>query len=219
MTGRGPLVHRSVHTGAIFYIVAAAQFILAMIVVGLRYPGYSISGNPISDLGGPNSPLPYIFNASAILFGILAFLGTVLIRSAFPPRPSRGLGLLLFLIGSIAVVLVGVFPEGSSQLGGNIHGYVASTAFLAGGLALPILALAMRRDTRWGGYRLYTAISGLVSLIATGLYASGTYLSLGPGGTERLIVAPILLWGIVAGIHLARLPTYAPPKSVVASPA
>jgi hypothetical protein len=27
---------------------------------------------------------------------------------------------------------------------------------------------------------------------------------------ERLIVAPVLLWAIVAGVHLARIPTFAP---------
>jgi hypothetical protein len=28
---------------------------------------------------------------------------------------------------------------------------------------------------------------------------------------ERLIVAPVLLWAFVVGLHLVRIPTYAPP--------
>ena len=53
-------------------------------------------------------------------------------------------------------------------------------------------------------------LSGLVGLVAFVLFEAKTWGPLGVGGMERLIVAPVLLWALVAGIHLVRIPTYAP---------
>jgi hypothetical membrane protein len=68
----------------------------------------------------------------------------------------------------------------------------------------------MFRDTRWDGFRTYTVLSGFVALIAVALFANKVYAGLGVGGMERLIVAPVLLWALVVGVHLVRIPTYAP---------
>ena len=76
----------------------------------------------------------------------------------------------------------------------------------------------MFRDTRWDGFRAYTLLSGVVGLVALVLFATKTYAGLGVGGMERLIVAPVILWSLVVGIHLARIPTYAPPGVPAASP-
>jgi hypothetical membrane protein len=70
----------------------------------------------------------------------------------------------------------------------------------------------MFRDTRWDGFRAFSILCGLVGLVALVLFASKDYAGLGVGGMERLIVAPVLLWAIVVGVHLARIPTYAPSK-------
>jgi hypothetical protein len=43
---------------------------------------------------------------------------------------------------------------------------------------------------------------GLATLVAMVLFASNTYLGLGAGGMERMIVYPVLLWSIGLGGHM-----------------
>ncbi|HXW67929.1 MAG TPA: DUF998 domain-containing protein [Thermoplasmata archaeon] len=222
----GPLVHRSVRHGAILYIVGVIEFIVGMVVTQLGYSGttYSLTRNYISDLGAyycgvyhasvypPNgiyvcSPLHEVFNVSIILMGLLLVVGTLLIRTGFPARATRSIGLGLLVIAGIGAIGVGLAPEDYNT---TVHVISAGIAFLLGNLALIVLALAMFRDTRWDGYRAYTLLSGVVGLIAFGLFYAGIWGPLGVGGMERLIVAPLLLWALLAGIHLARIPTFAP---------
>ena len=59
--------------GAVFF-VAVTQFILCLMVAEALYPGYSLSGNYVSDLGvGPSS---IVFNSSVFLLGLLLAVGT-----------------------------------------------------------------------------------------------------------------------------------------------
>jgi len=227
---RGPLVHRSVRHGAIVIAAGAFQFVIANIVTQIGYgSSYSLSGNYISDLGAVHcglfdgsgsyaghyacSPWHDVFNVSIVLMGLLLILGVFLIQTAFPRRRSRTIGLGLLALSGIGSIGVGLSPE---DVNITIHSLSASLAFLTGGLALLVLGFAMLRDTRWDGFRAFSLLCGLVSLVALGLFVSKTYAGLGVGGMERLIVAPILLWAIVIGIHLARIPTYSP--SGVGSP-
>jgi len=220
----GPLVHRAVRHGAIVFVIAALQFIVANIITQIGYgSSYSLSQNYISDLGAANcglfngsgsfpghyacSPWHVVFNVSIIVMGLLIVLGVLLIRTAFPARRSRTIGLGLLAIAGIGAIGVGLFPEDVNL---SVHSVSAILAFAGGGLALLVLAFAMFRDTRWDGFRAFTMICGLVDLVALILFVDQAYLGLGVGGMERLIVAPVLLWSIVIGIHLARIPTFAP---------
>ena len=187
-----------------------------MILAQMQYAGYSLTQNYISDLGGANSPGWAVFDASVIILGICAILGALLIWSAFEDRPSRGIGLGFLVIGGIGAIGVGVFPETTPVLGGGMHMIVSVIAFLGGGLGIFIVSFAMVDHPRWDAARPFSRLCGLVTLAALVLSLVGGYvgpmyyLGLGPGGMERLIVAPILLWAIVEGAHLFRLPRYAP---------
>ncbi len=220
---QGPLVHRSVHHAAVLWLIASIQFILAMAIVQLAWtghPAYSLQNNVISDLGNtqcghwPNptshyvcSPLHDVFNGSIIALGLLGILGVVLVRTGFPTRRTATIGLAMVAIGSIGAIGVGTFPENVDL---TAHSISALVAFLIGNLGLAALGVAMFRDTRWSGFRAYTVLSGLVGLLGLGLYAGHVWAGLGQGGTERLIVAPLLLWLIVVAIHLLRIRQYAP---------
>jgi hypothetical membrane protein len=230
---RGPLVHRAVHHGALLLVLGAAEFIVGMAVTQLLwnssppYGQYSLLHNYISDLGAVNcgpwmgsshyvcSPGHDIFNASIIVMGILLLFGVILIRSAFPPRRSTQIGLGLLALAGIGAMGVGFSPE---DVNIHVHAISALIAFLFGNLALIILGFAMFRDTRWDGFRAYSMLSGLVGLLALAVFASGDWGAFGVGGWERLIVAPLLLWALVVGIHLLRVPTYAP-STIKAAPA
>jgi hypothetical membrane protein len=211
------LVHRTVRSGAVLFIAGAIQFIVGMIVVQSRYPGYSLSQNYISDLGGASSPWALVFDASVTILGICAIFGALLIWGAFPERPSRGVGLGFLLIAGIGAVGVGVFPETTPVLHGAMHSIVSAIAFIGAGIGLTVLSAAMSPGPHWRFSRPFTLVLGLITLVATALLLTGIYLGLGPGGMERMIVAPILLWAVVEGIHIARLPRFAPSMSIKAS--
>lgn len=215
------LVHRSVRSGAILLILGGIEFIVGMIVVQTQYPGYSLSQNYISDLGGAHSPWALGFDASVILLGLCAILGVLLIWGAFEESPTRGIALGFLLFGGIGAVGVGVFPETTPVLNGGMHVIVSFIAFAGAGIGFTILSFAMGPAERWRLSRPFTLACGVVTLFAIAFFAAGqfsnnpaSYLGLGPGGMERLIVAPILLWVIVEGVHMARLPRFAPPVSV-----
>jgi hypothetical membrane protein len=207
---QGPLVHRTVRSGAAFFVFGAVEFIVGMVAVQSQYPGYSLSQNYISDLGGAHSPWALVFDASVIVLGICAILGALLVWSAFDPRPSRGLGLGFLFIGGIGAIGVGVFPETTPVLNGGMHVIVSAIAFVGAGIGLTVLSFAMAPGPHWRYSRPFTLACGAVTLAATVLFEVGADLGLGPGGMERLIVAPILLWAIAEGIHIARLPRFAP---------
>ena len=66
--------------GGLLLVVGAVQFVLAMIIVQLTYPGYSDIENHVSDLGNPNlSPLALLYNASITA-----------LRHCRPPRNTSG---------------------------------------------------------------------------------------------------------------------------------
>lgn len=208
MPGLGPLIPvRARQAGAVL-LLGSVQFIAAMIVVQLKYPGYSDLTNYISDLGGTLSPWAVVYNASVILVGLLTLLGTNLLLPAFGKKLGRTLGLGFLAVTGVGAIMVGVFPEPSPFLNHMIHGYSSDIAFIGAGLALLFLPLAMLRDTRWDGYRAFTFLLGVITVVAIVLFATGVWGALGPGGMERLIVAPVLLWAIVVGVHLLTLPTY-----------
>jgi hypothetical membrane protein len=206
----GALVRREAHVGGALFVVGSVQFVVAMGLVQLKYPHYSDASNYISDLGNSTlSPWYFLFNGSIIVLGVLGILGALLLRSAFNARASARAGLFFLALGSLGAILVGLFPETATELGGNIHGYVSDLTFVSIAIALTLLGFAMFGDARWPVYGFYTLLSGIVTFVAI----VGFVALAGPssyGTWERLIVAPVLLWAIVAGAHTARLPAYRP---------
>jgi len=203
-------VGRSVRWGGLLIAVGAVQFAVANAIVQSRYGGYSLLTNYISDLGNTStSPLPAVFNVSIILLGTFAFLGILLAWGGFPRGGSRVAGLFLLLIASVAAIVVGLYPE---NVNATVHDTASLLVFLPAGLALVILSSGMRTGTMWDGFRAFTVILGLVVLLSLAYYAPTQTFSTtwDPGLIERLIVYPILLWAVVVGIHLARLPRFSP---------
>ena len=172
--------------GALFF-VAASQFIIGLVVAEARYTGYSISTNYISDLGVGTSAT--IFNSSVFLMGLLILIGAYFVQRAF----NFKLLTLLLILTAIGAMGVGVFTENS----GNVHGVVSLIAFLFGGLSSIASYRLLKRP-----FSVIAVILGLMALGALGLFGAQTYLNLGAGGMERMIVYPILLWGAGFGGYL-----------------
>lgn len=211
MAGNPPVrVDRAVRWGGLLLLVGVLQFVVAMAWVQFRYGGYSWLTNYVSDLGNTStSPLPAVFDGSIIVLGVFAIVGVLLAWGGFPRGGSRVVGLFFLLIAGLGAMLVGLYPENVTP---SVHDAASVMVFLPGALALLILAIGMRPGTFWASYRAFSAVLGGVSLGSFVYYAPTQLLATtwNPGVVERLIIFPILLWGFVAGIRLARIPRLAP---------
>ena len=169
--------------GALFF-VASVEFLLFMVIAESLYPGYSVSQNYISDLGVGSTAL--IFNSSVFLLGLLLVIGTYFIHRAFN---FRLLTVFLILAG-IGAMGVGLFPEDA----GAIHAIAALITFLFGGLSAIVSYKLLKSPLSY-----FSVLLGVISLVALILFMTGNHLGLGPGGMERMVAYPTLLWGIGIG--------------------
>ncbi len=189
--------------GALF-VIAVTQFILGLTVAEALYPTYSLSVNYISDLGvGPSA---LVFNSTVFLLGLSILLGVFCLRgfSAF-----KTVNTLLLVMG-LGALGVGVFTKDVSL----VHGAVSLTAFFFAGLSAFASCQVLQRPFSWMSMILGGITLGALVLFACGMVFSGSltsnesydspfYLGLGPGGMERIIVYPALIWLAGFGGHLA----------------
>lgn len=184
------------HAAGVLLFIGAVQFVLGMLIAEFLYPGYSASGNYISDLGATcrttciiYQPSASIFNTSISLLGVLALVSSYFIWREFH---NRSISLLLGLSG-IGMVGVGLFPETA----GIVHLITSFIAFFFGGLS----AIATYKLVK-APFAYLSVLMGMISLIALALFISEIFLGLGPGGMERMIAYPLLLWVIGFGGNL-----------------
>ncbi len=164
-------------------VIAAVQFVLIMIVSEALYPRYSVSSNYISDLG---------VGATSILFNpSVAFLGLSTILVGLKAEGLRRTERIALTLAGVGALGVGLFPETT----GMPHLISALLAFLFGGLSA-VLTSRLKEP-------VWTAL-GLMSLVSLALFLLRVYGPLGPGGLERMIVYPVLLWAISFGTRLTQ---------------
>ncbi len=189
--------------GAILFF-GVLQFGLFEMVAEIVYPNYSVSANYISDLGPPCSSGVscasgtswIIFDSSIVLLGICILACTYFLYRHFRWKP---IALLLGLAG-IGALGVGIFNE-TAPFG--LHGLFSLITFLGIGLAA-IVSYRLQKPPL--GY--FAVVMGLVALVSLVLFIPdngvgfGASLGIGPGGLERLIVYPVLLWSLGFGGQL-----------------
>ncbi|MGI0055482.1 MAG: DUF998 domain-containing protein [Thermoplasmata archaeon] len=215
MARMGPLVHRSVHYGA-FALIASVLAIILGLLLAIFVPGAESTSVTLSQIGSAGGSMWAIaLDGGLILGGLLGLLASILIWTAFPARSSRTLGLLALDGSFVGAIGFGACPTGTSWGNSGAHTVFLWIFYVLIVVALLFLALAMLRDTRWSGYRLYTLLSGIVSLAGLLLTYLGAYGAIGPLRAELLILGPWLVWSLVVGSHLARIPTYSPPSATL----
>jgi len=163
------------------------QFLLAMTIAGAQYPGYSIASNFISDLG--LGPTALIFNLSIIFLGICILIAAILLYHA---SPWWLFNIALGMTG-IAAIGVGLFPENLWIF----HIIAAAATFLFGAIS----ALGSYYVTR-APFSYICLFLGLFSIVSFILFAGSVFTGIGPGGMERMIAYPVILWGIALGGYL-----------------
>ena len=210
MAAETPLVHRTVRSGAVLLVAAALQFVIVMALAANRFSGYSWTATRASALAGSGSPWAPWFDASLVAFGLLAVFALLLIWTAFDTLPTRGLGIFLLMIGAVSAIAFGLVSGVSLLASASVAHWSIYVGAFATAAGLVVLPFAMHRQDRWRASRIYTFVSGVVVFAAIALYASGTYLGLGPGGMELLGLGTALLWPIAEGAHIALLHRFAP---------
>jgi len=182
-------------SGALIF-VGAAQLTVAITVAEAFYPTYSVSQNYISDLGATCratcqvvQPAAMIFNSSVFLLGVFGILGALSLWRGFR---NRILSIFLAL-ASFGAMGVGLFPETA----GPIHHIFSLITFVFAGLS----AIASYRTER-APLSYFSIMLGAMTLVSLILYISNVFLGLGPGGMERMIVYPALIWAMSFGAQL-----------------
>src|SRR6058998_1405712 len=112
----------------------------------------------------------------------------------------------IILVGAGAIA-VGVFTEAF----GVVHEIVSLWTFIFIGLSAIFAARIVRPP-----FRYLSLVLGVLSLVALGLFIANADLGLGPGGMERMIVWPILVWGTAFGGYL--FGSSSPAPAAAASP-
>jgi hypothetical membrane protein len=181
---------RLVRPGTII-IIACLQLLLLVNVAEFLYPGYSVSENYISDLGVGPSPSKEIFTLGVLTFGLLILLAASLLY-----EQKESYLWLFFAISGLGAVGVAVFNEDA----GAPHAIFATLAFTSGCLAA-VYCFKLTRPM----FSYISLALGLIGLAAFVLLGSGMYLGLGPGGMERMIFYPGILWALVYGARIQAL--------------
>jgi hypothetical membrane protein len=180
--------------------VGVGQFAFCFALAEIYYPGYDVSVQTISDLGATCKsgvckfvqPSSDIFNASVVLLGITLLLTAYYIWKG---SGSRALSFFEFLSG-IGAMGVGIFNESY----GGAHVFFSAFTFFSTGIeALLVFKVAKPP------FSYFSMVAGAVALAAIVLYGTDTYLGLGQGGMERMIVYPVLIGGLAFGGYLMAL--------------
>lgn len=174
--------------------ILAAQFMTVIMLAASIAPAYDDNTAAISDLGVIRETA-LLFNASLVGVGLLNLLGGYLLHRTY----GRGWILPVFALGGIGAAGAGLLPLDSSDL----HSLFALFAFLF----FNVEAIAAARLVE-GPMRLISLTAGAVGLVFLVLMVIGdagnasAFGAIGHGGTERMIVYPVMLWMLAFGGYL-----------------
>jgi len=197
--------------GAVFYIVAAVQFVVCMLVTASRYgpPAYEPATDTISDLQAVScgtfqgaqvcSPLHALANLSVAVLGLLIIVGSLSLRPAFPRGRRRDFAVVLLVVAGLGAFANAFTPEHVTLTGDTV---TALVAFLGANFGLIQIGRTMSAEPQWRGYRLFTQALGTVGIAALILDGFGLGTVIGTGAIEWLIVVPILVWAPATGFRL-----------------
>jgi hypothetical membrane protein/uncharacterized membrane protein len=180
----------------LLYIIAGTTMFLAISLAETLYPNYSVHANAISDLAATTALTSPLTETAGFVWGLGWLAGSyLLLRST-----GRRRLMALYLLPAVGVLLAIISPENVNI---TIHSVGAVLAFVPGAIAL---LLSFRLI---GSSLKYVALAlGLTTLLGVSLefgayYSSLVQSTLGPGGTERIIVYPILAWLMLFGGYLS----------------
>ena len=192
--------------GTLLSIGALQWFFSVMTAEGL-HQGYNLTPSQwipysnqihyVSELGlGSTAP---IFNVSTIVLGVMVVSASYLLRL----RTKEILFPSLLLICGVGAAGVGIFPTNMQP----IHGVFQVLALWFGAFSA---ILSFRKQVVPLSY--ISAALGIVSFVTSivffpylglGANDTSTFLGLGKGVMERIVIYPLILWVFGCGYHIA----------------
>jgi hypothetical membrane protein len=109
--------------------------------------------------------------------------------------------IVIFFIAGIGIFRVGIF-----DLNNGLHGLFALISFIS----INVLAIIVATKVS-GPLRCLSALMGTIGLLGLILHISETNGPLGPGGMERVIVYPAIIWLLAySGYLMSRVTAISP---------
>ena len=179
----------------ILFTFTGVGFLLLITALEAIYPGYSVHANTISDLLAIGTTTSLIGEPLAFVIAVSWMVGGYY---AFRDSGKKAMRVLNVLPGT-GLLLAVLSPENVNVA---IHSVGAVLAFIPGGIALILSYRTIRSP-----FRYFAAFLGALSLLGTvvefGAYnAALVQQTLGPGGWERIIIYPVMIWSIGFGSYL-----------------
>ena len=182
----------------IVLFVGSIQWLMMIIILESFQPGYNSSLHYVSSLGVGTTSI--IYNISIILFGLSVVLSSIILYKSLDMKIFN----IFFFITGAFVIGVGLFPENIRP----IHGYVTAFTFIFG-VITAIISYKVS-DPPVSYISLTIGLITLVLLIVffpyVGLEAESTitFLGLGKGTIERLLIYPLMFWMVSFSIYLTK---------------
>ena len=178
----------------VFFFALAAQFMTVIMLAAAMVPGYDFRAAAISDLGVyPETAL--LFNVSLVVVGVFNLFGGYFF---YRTHGKRWL-LAVFALAGVGAIGAGLFPLDTSGL----HGLAALLAFVF--FNVQAIGSATRLSGAMRALAVLAGALGLVFVVLMALGDGGNAAAFGPighGGTERMIVYPVMLWLVAFGGYL-----------------
>ena len=191
---RSPGATRSQQLAGLALVAMAAGFMTVIMLAASMAPDYDFAGGAISDLGViPETAL--LFNLSLVAVGGLNVVAGWLLFAGRGNLP----GLVVFLVAGVGAVGAALFPLDR----GGLHTIFALLAFVAFNLEPVVIGLESHRALRV--ISILVAIVGLAFVVLMVVGDGGNPAAFGPinhGGTERMIIYPVMLWLLAYGGYL-----------------
>lgn len=176
------------------FFALAAQFVTVLMLAAAMAPGYDFGAGAISDLGViPETAM--VFNVTLVAVGLLDLVGGYFYYQLHDRRWLFG----LFALAGLGTIGVGLVPLDA----GPLHSVFALFAFVFVNLQ------AVGTATRLSGIMRYlSGLAGAIGLVYVVLMILGdagyaaAFGPIGHGGTERMIVYPVMLWLLAFGGYL-----------------
>ena len=184
----------SSRVAGVLLFVLAAQFMLVIMLAASIAPDYDYGAAAISDLG-VITQTALLFNVSLLAVGVLNIIGGYLHYRSH----RKAWALALFVLAGLGAIGAGSFPLDSA----GPHGLFALLAFVAFNLEAIAMAAVVS-----GPMRVVGVLAGVVGLVFVVLMAMGdsgntaAFGSIGHGGTERMIVYPVMVFLLALGGYL-----------------
>jgi len=188
-----------VRTLAVAAVLGPLLFGVTALVAPLLQPGMGIVGESISSFAVGS--YGWVLRAMFFLLGAGSLALAWGLRSTMAATEEGRAGWVLVAVWGVGSILGGVYP--ADEANRDIHSFVVTVGFVAIVAAILVLAHAFGEDTAWRRLAPPSAAFGVTATLTcllTALTRTSWF-----GVTERLFIATVLCWLVLAALHLYRV--------------